>query len=182
IYTYRLDLDRAELAPSDPPYLTTPPASGPRHLTFSPDGRSAYVINELANTVAAYGYDAARGTLTPRQVLSTLPAGFSGKNTAAEIAVHPNGRFLYASNRGHDSIAVFPRDPGSGQLGAPELFPAGGRTPRGFALSADGLWLVCSHQDSNTLCSFRIEPATGRLTRIEGAVPVPTPIGVVFHS
>src|SRR6185312_5867995 len=182
IYTYRLDLDRAQLDASEPPYLTTPPASGPRHLTFSSGGRSAYVINELANTVASYGYDAARGMLTPRQVLSTLPAGFTGKNTAAEIALHPNGRFLFASNRGHDSIAVFPHDPASGQLGAPEFFPAGGKTPRGFALSSDGRWLVCSHQDSNTLCSFRIDPASGKLARIEGTVPIPTPVGVLFHS
>ncbi|HVW20072.1 MAG TPA: lactonase family protein [Opitutaceae bacterium] len=182
IYSYRLDVDRAQLAPIDPPYCSAAPGSGPRHLVFSPDARRAYVTNELANTVSVYDYDAARGTLAHRQSLSTLPAGFAGQNTAAEIALHPNGRFLYASNRGHDSIAVFPHDPADGSLGAPEFFPAGGRTPRGFALSGDGRWLVCSHQDSGTVCSFRLDPATGRLARVEGAGSLPTPVGVHFYA
>jgi 6-phosphogluconolactonase len=182
IYTYRLDLDRAQLAASEPPFLATAPASGPRHLTFSADGRRAYVTNELANTVSAYDYDAGRGVLTHRQTRSTLPPGFTGQNTAAEIALHGSGRFLYASNRGHDSLAVFPVDAASGQLGAPAFFPAGGRTPRGFALSADSRWLLCGHQDSDSLCSFRVDPATGALSRIPGAAAVPTPVGVAFYG
>jgi 6-phosphogluconolactonase len=182
IFTYRFDPAKALLSPSDPAFVATEPGSGPRHFAFGGDGRHAYVINELANTVVAYAYDASNGALAPFQTLSTLPPEFSGESIAAEIRLHPNGRFLYGSNRGHDSIAVFAVDPPSGKLAPVEIMPAGGRTPRNFSLSPDGTWLVCAHQDSSTLCSFRVDPESGRLARVPGTVSVPMPVCVLFYS
>jgi len=182
VYTYRIDPVLALLTPSDPAFVATEPGAGPRHLVFGPDGRRAYVINELGNTIVAYAYHVDSGSLAPIQTLSTLPADFIGESTSAEIRLHPNGRFLYGSNRGHDSIAVFSVDPASGRLAPVEFAPAGGRAPRNFALSPDGAWLVCAHQDSDSLCAFRVDPGTGRLTRVPGGISVPMPVCVAFFS
>jgi len=182
IYSYRLDAERAALGPADPPFVAVEPGSGPRHLAFGRDGLHAYAINELSNTLVAYAYDPGRGSLSPLQTVSTLPPDFRGESTAAEVRVHPNGRFAYGSNRGHDSIALFAVDPATGLLTARGTIPAGGATPRNFALSPDGAWLVCAHQDSDTLCSFRVDPDRGSLTRIGGTVPVPMPVCVVFYD
>ncbi len=182
IFTYRLDPARAELHAAEPPFATAAPGSGPRHLVFADGGRRAYVINEIDSTITAYAYDTASGSLSPTQTVSTLPAGFTGKTKSAEIALHPSGRFLYGSNRGHDSLAVFAVAPGTGALSLVEIVPSGGVFPRGFALSPDGAWLVCSNQDSSNLCTFRVDAATGRLARVPGSVAVPTPVCVLFYS
>ncbi|MEO6245795.1 MAG: lactonase family protein [Opitutaceae bacterium] len=182
IFSYALDLSAAKLSPAHPPYVATASGAGPRHFKFGLDGRHAYAINELANTIAAYDYDAASGALTPRQIVPTLPAGFTAPTTTAEVRVHPNGRFLYGSNRGHDSIAVFSIDPGLGTLTPVEIVETGGKTPRNFALSPDGNWLVCGHQDTATLSVFRVDPTTGRLTRRDQNGTVPSSVCILFYN
>lgn len=180
IFTYRLDPAAAGLTPGETPFVTTTPGTGPRHFTFGADGRHAYAITEMGNTVIAFDYAPATGALTTRQELSTLPTGFKGTSSGAEIRVHPNGKFLYGSNRGHDSIAVFAVDPASGLLTPVEVTPCGGKNPRNFALSPDGGWLVCANQNSNTLTVFRVDPTTGRLTPTAHTAEVPLPVCVLF--
>lgn len=181
IFTYALDVPGARLTPAEPPSVATDPGAGPRHFKFGAGGRHGYAINELGNTITAYAYDAAHGALTPIQSVSTLPAGFAGLNTTAEVRVHPNGNFLYGSNRGHDSIAAFGIERGSGRLSLIEIVPSGGTTPRNFALSPDGNWLVCGHQDSELLTVFSVDPATGRLTRTPHTAAVSMCVCVLFH-
>ncbi len=154
--------------------------AGPRHLVFDGTGRFVYVINELHSTVTANRYDAASGGLTPLQTLSTLPKGFTGKNTAAEVALHPSGKFLYASNRGSDSIAVFAVDVAKGTLAPIEVVPTNGKKPRNFTFDPSGAWLLVGNQDSNTIVIFRVDPKTGRLTPTGKTVQVPTPACVLF--
>lgn len=178
IFLYRVNLAAATLAPAGE--TATAPGAGPRHSKFSADGRSFYVIDELGSTITAYTCDAASGVLTLQQTVSTLPKDFSGTNICAEIRIHPNGRFIYGSNRGHDSIAVFARDQVVGTLSLVEIVPCGGAHPRNFALSDDGSWLVCANRDSNNLVSFRIDPATGRLEASGQKATVPSPTCVLF--
>ena len=192
IFTYALDPVAARLTPGNPPFVTTNPGAGPRHFKFGGDlpdealaksgGRHAYAINELANTLTAYDYDVARGALTPRQSISTLPAGYADPTTTAEVRVHPNGRFIYGSNRGHDSIAVFAVNAANGTLTPIEIVPSGGKTPRNFSLSPDGRWLVCGHQGTELLTVVRVDAATGRLTRTPHTANVPACICVLFYD
>ncbi len=182
IYTYRVDRDGIRLEAGDPPHVESAPGAGPRHLAFGAGGRHAYVINELDNTVVAYDYLPSNGGLVRLQAVSLLPAGYRGEATAAEVRVHPNGRFLYGSCRGPDTISVFAVHEPTGTLSPVETLPCGGRGPRSFAVSADGRWLVCAHQDSGTVSSFRIDSATGRLSGPAGAAEIPMPVCVVFLS
>jgi len=138
-----------------------------------------YVLGELNSTVTVFTYDA-RGTYRPIQSLSTLPAGFSGRNDAAEIAVPPNGRFLYASNRGHDSIAVFAIDPAKGTLTFVAHVLTGGKEPRHFAIDPSGKYLLAENQFSNNIVVFKIDPATGGLTPTGQVVEVPSPVDLTF--
>ena len=172
----------AKLTPANPPFVVTAPGAGPRHFKFGADGKHAYALNEINSTMAAYDYDAANGALTPRQVLPMLPSDFKGETTAAEVRVHPNGKFLYGSNRGHDSLAIFAIDQKSGLLTPVDIVPSGGKTPRNFAFSPDGTWLVCAHQDSGNLVVFRVDPATGRLTRTKSEASVPACVCVLFYD
>jgi 6-phosphogluconolactonase len=180
IFSYELDREAVALRPAAVPFVSTAPAAGPRHLAFNRQGTLAYAINELDNTVVAYGYDSATGALRPLQAVSALPPGFSGESTAAEVRIHPSGRFLYGSTRGPDSLAVFAVDGATGRLLPIENVPCGGKGPRSFALSPDGAWLVCAHQDSDTLCAFRVDAASGRLERVPGTVSVSMPVCVLF--
>ncbi len=182
IYTYALDSAAARLTPGGPPFVAAAAGAGPRHFKFGADGRHAYAINELANTLTAYDYDVDRGALASRQSLSTLPAGYAGPTTTAEVRVHPNGRFVYGSNRGHDSIAVFRINAANGALTPVEIVPSGGKTPRNFAFSPDGNWLVCAHQGEDLLTVFRVDATTGRLTRTPHSAPVPTCVCVLFYD
>ena len=181
VFSYRVDAAAATLTPNDPPFARCTPGCGPRHGAFSRDGRFFYVLGEIDGSVTACTYDAASGEVKPFQHITTLPPGFkvADSDRAAEVRVHPNGRFLYASNRGHDSIAVFAVDAATGALTTVELTPCGGKAPRNFALTADGAWLVCAHQDSGTLCSFSVNPATGKLIRVPGVVHVPQAVCVL---
>lgn len=158
----------------------TDPGVGPRHLVFSENGRFVYVINELASTVVVYSYDHRDGFMKSIQTISTLPSGFKGENTDAEIALHPNGKFLYASNRGDDSITVFAVRSRKGTLSAIETVPTGGKTPRNFALDPAGNWLFAANQDSNTVVTFRVDKKTGRLTVAGQPLQVYSPVMIDF--
>jgi 6-phosphogluconolactonase len=162
--------------------LALPPGSGPRHLAFAPNGRIVYVVNELRSTVTTCAWDATTGAASVLQEISTLPPGFAGTSTTAEIAVHPSGRWVYASNRGHDSIAIFSVNPSSNHLTAAGHQPAGGRTPRHFAVAPSGRWLLAAHQDSNSIQVFRLDPATGALTTQGTPVRVPKPVCILFSE
>ncbi len=180
IYTYTIDRDAVALAPLSAPFVTAAPGAGPRHFAFGPDGRRGYAINELDSTITAYDYAAPNGGLVPRRSVSLLPQGYRGDATAAEIRFHPNGRFAYGSVRGPDTLAVLAVDRASGDLSPVEVVPCGGRGPRSFSISPDGAWLVCAHQDSDSLCVFRVDGATGRLERVPGTVPMSMPVCVLF--
>ncbi len=184
IFSYAMDSAAAKLTPGQPGLVATEPGAGPRHFKFGADDKFAYAINELNNTIAAYRYEAQNGALTPLQSVSTLPSDFTAANTTAEIRVHPNGKFLYGSNRGHDSIAVFAIDPATGRLSAQpvETVKSSGKNPRNFALSPDGRWLVCAHQDTALLTVFSVDPATGRLTATEHTAPVNSCVCVLFYD
>jgi 6-phosphogluconolactonase len=182
VYTYALDPATATLTTAKTPFTAFAPGTGPRHSKFAPDGLHFYVIDELDGTITASLYDSAHGTLSPFQRIATLPADFKGDNTAAELRIHPNGRFLYGSNRGHDSIAVYAITPKTGALTLIEIVNCGGQQPRNFDLSHDGGWLVCAHQGSDTVVSFRVDSTTGRLTRIPGSITVPQAVCVQFAN
>src|SRR5207253_6053486 len=138
--------------------------AGPRHFAFHPDGRHAYVINEMASTVTAMDFDAEYGALKTAQTVTTLPTGFKGNSSTAEVQVHPSGKFLYGSNRGHDSIAIFAIDPATGLLTPTGYEPTGGKTPRNFSIDPMGAYLLAANQDSGTVVVFKIDPETGGLT------------------
>jgi 6-phosphogluconolactonase len=135
--------------------------SGPRHLSFSPDARHAYLVNELSNTVVAYAYDLSSGELSEIQEIGMLPASFDGENTAAEIAIHPSGSFVYASNRGHDTIACYVRDPKTGKLTATGHVDTTGSGPRHFGVDPTGLWMLVANQNTDHVVSMKIAPESG---------------------
>jgi 6-phosphogluconolactonase len=181
VLTYTLDPATAKPTGGDEPASSAAaPGTGPRHLDFSPDGKHAYVVNELSNTVTACRFDAATGSLDTIGDVPTLPDGWSGQNTTAEIQVHPSGKFVYASNRGHDSIAVFARDTDTGKLTSVQIAPCGGKNPRHFTIAPDGKWLLCAHQDSNTVASLPLDPATGKLSEPKATTSCPNPICILF--
>ena len=180
VMAYRLDEATGTLAPHDPPFASSRAGDGPRHMDFRPDGRFAYVLNELTSTVTTFAYDAGRGVLSPQQTISALPSSHTGSNSAAEIAVHPSGRFLYSSNRGHDSIAVFSIDPSNGQLSFVEAHPTGGRTPRHFALDPSGNLLFAANQNSGSVHVFAVDTQSGHLSPTGATLDVPSPVSIVF--
>ena len=180
LMSYRFDPAHGTLTPNDPPSTSVNPGAGPRHFVFHPAGRFGYVINEIASTITAFTYDTKRGALVEFQTVSTVPEDFKGKTSTAEIAVHPNGKFLYGSNRGHDSIAVFALDNQTGKLTLVEHQPTQGKSPRHFGIDPTGQFLVVANQDSDNIVVFRIDPATGRLTATGPAVTVGAPACVVF--
>jgi 6-phosphogluconolactonase len=180
VFIYKYDSQTGSLTPNDPPAVKLPPGSGPRHFAFHPSGRWAYVINELTSTVSAMAYDAERGALEVLQTISTLPEDFQGSNTTAEVVVHPSGKFLYGSNRGHDSIAMFAIDESTGQLTSLGQHPAGVDTPRNFVVDPTGKFLLAAGQDSNDIVVHRLDPATGKLEATDVSVSVPTPVCLKF--
>jgi 6-phosphogluconolactonase len=180
VLAYRLNPARGTLVPNDPPDAALAPGSGPRHLAFAPGGRFVYVINELASTITAMEYRAKKGTLQEVQTVPTLPTDSKGASTCAEVQVHPSGKFVYGSNRGHDSIAVFAVDPKNGRLKLIEHTATGGKTPRHFALDPTGRWLLAENQDSNHIAVFSLDPATGRLKPTGQAAEIGAPVCVVF--
>jgi len=181
VFIYRIDPATATLQPNNPADVAAPPGAGPRHSKFSPDGRFFYVANEMGATVTRYDYDAARGALKLEESYSTLPPGLVlPTNTVAELRFHPSGQFLYVSNRGHDSIAVFACDPATGKLTPVEIVPCGGKHPRNFALDPSGHWLLCANRDTNNIVLFAVDQATGKLTATGRQVSVAQPVCVLF--
>lgn len=181
IFVYHLDLDKGELIPADPPWLKLQPGTGPRHLAFHPDGRFAYVIGELNSTITVLNLDKQNGGLQPLQTLSTIPANYRGINLSAEIQVTPSGKFVYASNRGHDSLAIFAVDPATGQLSSAGHEPSRGQFPRHFTIDPSGEWLLAANQNSNSIAVFKMDPLTGKL-QLKGLVEIPTPACLRLQS
>jgi 6-phosphogluconolactonase (cycloisomerase 2 family) len=155
--------DGGVLAPAAPAHVPTRECAGPRHVAFHQQAPCMYAVNELDSTVTAYRYDAGAGTLQAFQILTTLPDTHTGNNRAAAIAVDPRGRYLYASNRGHDSIACFAIDAGTGRLRFLAAYPTQGRTPRFFTLDPAGRFLYACNEDSDTIVTFRVDDDTGTL-------------------
>ena len=180
ILVYRFDADGGSLEPNDLQSAALEPGSGPRHLAWHPSGRYLYAINELRSTITAFRYDPARGAAAAFQTVTTLPDGFSGENRAAEVVVSADGRFLYGSNRGNESIAIFMVDEATGALVPVGHVPAGGRTPRHIALDPSGRWLIAANQDSDSIATFRRDPLTGRLDQVGRPQPLSKPVCILF--
>lgn len=176
LLVYRLDQDTGKLAPATPPSASVSPGSGPRHFAFHPSGKYGWVINELANTVTGFSFNDQTGELKEIQTISTLPSGYTGTSYTAEVVVHPSGKFLYGSNRGHDSICMFRVDESTGQLTALGQESTQGKTPRNFALSRGGEWLFAENQASNTIVVFKVDPRSGTLTATGEKLEVPSPV------
>jgi 6-phosphogluconolactonase len=176
IMIYRFDAVSGKLTPNQAPWVSLKPGAGPRHFVFHPDGKFAYVINELDSTITAFTYTSARGALRAVQTISTLPGDFSGVNDCADVQVSPSGKFLYGSNRGHDSIVVFAIDDRTGKLQYVQHEPTRGKTPRNFAIDPTGTYLLAANQDSDTIHTFRIDPVKGKLTATGLMAEVPSPV------
>lgn len=180
IVIYVLDRSQGQLTPCSSGPIPAEPGAGPRHFAFGPDGRFLYVANEMGNSVAVFAYGSARGIPEQIQTITTLPVDFVGENTAAEVRIHPSGRFLYASNRGHDSIAIYRIAPEGGTLTLMGHEPTRGRTPRGFSIDPSGRYLLAANQNSDNLVLFRIAPDTGSLTFLRSMEAVGSPVCVLF--
>ncbi|MGB0579260.1 MAG: lactonase family protein [Limisphaerales bacterium] len=180
LLVYRFDAGAGTLVANNPPSASVVPGAGPRHFAFHGSGKFAYVINELNCTVTAFNYDAEAGTLTELQTVSTLDVPQQKGFSTAEVQVHPSGRFLYGSNRGHDSIAVFTINQSSGRLTQVQVQPSGGTTPRNFGIDPTGQYLLAAGQNSDNVAVFRIDPNTGRITPTGHELEVPTPVCVKF--
>jgi 6-phosphogluconolactonase len=179
LLVYSFDAVKGTLG-TQPQVVKASPGAGPRHLVFSTDGRFLYMLNEMQSSVAAYSYDAASGALHELQTISSLPKGFSSENTAAEIEIDPSGKFVFASNRGDDSIAVFAIDSYTGMLTHVETDSSGGKTPRNFAIDPTGSWLLAANQDSDNIVVFGIDQKTGRLRPRGDVLQVPSPVCLKF--
>ncbi len=182
VLIYRFDPAKGLIVPIDPAAAVVDPGSGPRHLAFHPTGRFAYVINEITCTVTAFACDAAAGRLNTLQTISTLPEGVAvgrGMSTA-EVQVHPSGRFVYGSNRGHDSITVFALDETTGRLTFVQNEPTQGSTPRNFGIDPTGRYLLAANQRTDSVVVFRIDESTGRLTPTGSRIAVGSPVCVKF--
>jgi 6-phosphogluconolactonase len=180
LLVYRFDPAKGTLAASDPPFAQLHPGARPRHFSFHPNHKVLYVLEEAASKIDGFSYDAANGTLRQIATVSTLPEGFKGDNTTAEIKVHPEGKFLYSSNRGHDSIAVFAIDAATGMPRFLEAVPTGGKKPRNFEIAPGGSYLVAANQNSNNIMIFKIDPQTGHLTPTGQVLEVPSPACIKF--
>ena len=184
IMIYRFDPAKGTLVANEPPFAATAPGAGPRHFAIHPTQRFAYVINEMQNSVTAFTRDASNGSLTMLHTVSTLPADVKAppNYSTAEVLVHPSGRFLYGSNRGHDSISLFTIDQSTGRLTFVETTPTGGSTPRGFGIDPTGAYLIAGNQRSDSVVVFRVDPESGKLTATGSRLDVGAPVSVKFVS
>jgi 6-phosphogluconolactonase len=180
IMIYRLDIEKGTIIGNSPPSAQVKPGAGPRHFAFHPNGKFAYVINEIDCTVTAFAYDSGSGTLTEIQSVTTLPKGFAGSNTCAEVRVHPSGKFLYGSNRGHDSIVVYRVDLAKGTLTFVEHETTDIKTPRNFNIDPMGKFCLVANQDSDSVVVFRIDPETGALEPTGHKISIPKPVCIRF--
>jgi 6-phosphogluconolactonase len=180
LLVYKFDSTKGTLAPNDPPFAKLDAGAGPRHFVLAPNKKFAYAINEMGKTVTAFSADLYAGVLKPIQYVQTLPQDFKGRNDDAEIEVHPSGRFLYASNRGADSIAIYSIDPAKGTLKQIADVPTGGKEPRSFAIDPTGKFLFAANQNSDDIVVFRIDTKTGQLTATGQKLEVPSPVCIKF--
>ena len=182
VFIYKFDGAAGTLAPNDPPYAETAKRAGPRHFAFNPGGRFAYVINEIDCTITAFAYDADRGALTPIQTISTLPEGVQvvPQFSTAEVQCHPSGKFVYGSNRVHNTIAAFRVDPMSGKLTLVGHQGDGVKIPRNFGIDPQGKYALVANQDGGTVVVFDINPETGALEKQRSTITVFNPVCVKF--
>lgn len=180
ILIYQFDSQRGQLTPNDPAAAPVTAGAGPRHFAFHPNGQRVYVINELASSITVFRYYEDRGALETLQEISTLPKTFDGSTSTAEIQVHPSGNFVYGSNRGHDSIAIFSVNPQTGTLLARGHVSTGGQTPRNFTIDPTGRYLLAANQSTNDIFVFAIDPLSGDLESVGKPVTVPSPVCIRF--
>ena len=180
VLVYGLDLEQGALRPNDPPFATVHPGAGPRHLDFHPNGRVVYVINEIGNTVTVFAYDQDRGALSEMQTIPTLPPDFTETSHTADVHVHPNGRFVYGSNRGHDSIVIYAVDEADGTLSLVGHQSTLGEVPRNFVIDPTSTFLLAANQDTDSIVTFRIDADSGTLTPTGHVATVPTPVCLKF--
>jgi 6-phosphogluconolactonase len=180
LLVYKYDAAKGTLTPNDPPFVKLDAGAGPRHFALAPSGKFAYVVAEMASSVTAFSIDLKAGTLNRLQTVSALPKDFKDENDDAEIHIHPNGKFLYTSNRGHDSIAVFAIDPKKGTLTPIEHVSTQGKTPRNFEIDPTGKFLFAENQSSDNIVIFHIDENTGRLKPTGKTIEVPSPVDIKF--
>ncbi|MDP1989980.1 MAG: lactonase family protein [Syntrophales bacterium] len=180
LMVYKFDPKRGMLEANDVPWIKMKPGAGPRHVAFHPGGRFAFLINELDSTLASLSYDGMKGRFKVLHVVSTLPEGYHGESTCADVQVSPSGTFVYGSNRGHDSIVIYRINQRTGRLTYVSHESTQGRTPRSFGVDPTGRFLLAANQDSDTIVTFGIEPKTGKLLPTGHATQVPTPVCVKF--
>jgi 6-phosphogluconolactonase (cycloisomerase 2 family) len=182
IFSFSFDPEQGKLIPASPAFAAVRPGAGPRHIIFHPTAPFAFVAHELDSSVGAYRYDAASGALTPIQVIPSTPDTFTGANTAAEIEIEPSGRFVYVSNRGHDSIGAFSVDPSDGRLTPVGWTSSDGKGPRFFALDPSGTRLYAANENSDTIVPFSVDAQTGRLSRAGEIIGTGSPVCIVFST
>lgn len=180
VKVYDFNASTGAMVPNEPPFAKVKPGSGPRHFTFHPSGKYGYVINEMACTVTAFTWDSKRGTLTEIETVTTLPVPVQKGYSTAEVVAHPNGRFLYGSNRGHNTIAVFQVDAGTGKLKATGHTSTQGEIPRNFAIDPTGQFLIAANQNSNTIVPFRINQSSGALEPAGAPLEAPSPVCIRY--
>ena len=180
-FVFSLDTASGKLAPASPPSVASRSGAGPRHTAFHPSRPYNYVLNELDSTLTTYGFDGERGTLIPRQVITTLPTTFTGDSTTSEIVIAASGRYIYVSNRGHDSITIFAVDDSNGTLAHAGWEPTQGKTPRFFAIEPSNTLLYCANMDSDTIVTFRVDAGNGKLTPTGQVVKTGSPSCIVFR-
>lgn len=180
VMIFKLDAEHGKLIPNDPPFAQTKPGAGPRHITFHPNGKFAYLINELDSTVSAFAYDAKTGALKEMQTLSALPNNFKDFSKAAEIAVASSGKFLYVSNRGRETVVAFAIDPEKGTLHWVEEQNCGGKSPRHFGITPSGKYMLVCNQDSDSVVPYSIDVLSGRLKQDGPSTKVPAAVCAVF--
>jgi len=180
VMIYKLDIEKGTIVANSPPFAKVRPGAGPRHFTFHPNGKYAYVINELDCTVTAFAYESASGALTEIENITTLPRGFDGSNSCAEVRAHPNGKFLYGSNRGHDSIVVYRIDPARGTLTFVEHETADIKTPRNFNIDPTGSFCLVANQGKDSVVVFRLDQDTGALEPTGHNISIAKPVCVRF--
>ncbi len=179
---YRLNTSTGQLIANDPPSVSVEPGAGPRHFDFHASGKYVFLLNEIGNTLTSYAYDSAGGVLTEIQTESTLPADWDGSSHTADVHVHPSGRFIYASNRGHDSLAIFEIDADTGRMTFVELESTRGNTPRNFAIDPTGKWILAANQDSDDIFVFALDESTGKLTYSGNSAKVSMPVCLKFYA
>jgi 6-phosphogluconolactonase (cycloisomerase 2 family) len=182
VFTYRFDADRGVLAPGEAPFVQVRPGAGPRHIAFHPSGPYAFMAHELDASVGAYRYDTQSGALTPLQVIPSMPDSFTGPNTAAEIGISPDGRFIFVSNRGHDSVGSFAIDPASGRLSPLGWVSTQGQGPRFFAMDPSGTMLHAANENSDSIVSFRLDSETGALAPSGPVIATGSPVCIAFAT